>query len=165
MIDAGDADVELNAATTIDDVIAGQSPNVAARRLVMSASQGIGNASPIELSRIAELAATTDTGGIDLRLDATRKTIVEKLQVREQGNIRLNQQGLDDTAPIELVMISTGNGSIDVDAGGSITAISVISENRDESDDSQQGVASRDVTLQTRGSQSDIIVGEILANR
>ncbi len=165
LIDAGVGDVNLFA-QTINDATNDEQTNLITRRLTMNAEDGVGNIQPLELRSVSELTAVTDTGGIELDLTATTDTIIRKLSANA-GDILIRHRGLSGDLPVELQSIVTDDGEITIDAGGTITAVEVLSNNVNASDDSsgQGGAESRDITLVARGLQSDILVTTVTARR
>ncbi len=161
LFNAGDGNVSL-IADSINDASADDTVDLQSRRLSLLADAGIGNTNRLELRGLAELEAVTTDGGIDLALEATRATVVESLMA-VTGDLRLTQEGLRDTAPLTLASVVAQDGAITVDAGGPLTAVDVVSENLSAIDDSIAGTTSRDVRLTTRGDQSDLFVGQVVA--
>lgn len=163
LIDAGDGEVTLQA-DSIDEELgsdtSGDPNDITANRLVLTAVQGIGDSSAIELTAIADLTATTARGAIRLDLTATRDTRVTELS-SGQGDIELTQSG--PTSDVALVKVLAVDGAITVVADGSIDAINVESSNVSEIDDALAMAPTRDVMLTTVGSESDILVTRIVA--
>ncbi len=165
LIDAGVGDVNL-LAQTINDAADDEQTDLIARRLTMTADNGIGNQQPLELLSVSELIAVTDAGGIELDLTATTDTLVRQLAANT-GDILIRHGGLRGDLPVELQSVVTKDGAITINAGGTIRAIEVLSNNVNASDDAggNGGRESRDITLIARGMQSDILVTTVAAER
>ncbi len=160
LVDAGRGDVQLTAGTINDD-LDDDLTDIIARRLEMTADEGIGNVGPLELLSVAELMGVTMTGGINLNLVATSETVVQQLAA-DAGDIVIHHRGSDAPQPVVLESVRTGDGAITILAEGTIEARLVVSENGTVTGGG--GPEGRDVTLTAVGRESDILVSSVTAS-
>lgn len=162
-INTGNGNVTL-IAQSINDAQMDAQADLTANQLTMTATSGIGNDRPLELTSVSELVAVTDTGGVELELNATGATLVERLQANS-GNILIRHQTEIGEQPIDLRLIDAGDGSITVNAMGTITARQVVSQNASGVDDTDGNgnQAHRDVNLTAGGQGSDILIESVSA--
>jgi len=158
-------DISLRANGIASDILVVQITAMNDADVLLVAGDDVYDTNPADSSLImaddltVEAANGTSDGPTAVNLTTKVNALLLAVTGINVGNVSINEVNA-----IELRSVTTADGSIEVVAGGTITATKVISLNPNSIDNSPVASAPhRDITLRAKGIASDIMVSQIIA--